>query len=70
MPRRVGALRPAEIASAGVSAVLAVGAVSVAALMPHLGAVQLPAVVPFAGVGLRDRVRAVLAAGFLSLLVI
>src|ERR1700749_1812034 len=56
------ALRPAEIANAGVFAALAVVIVSVGAFLPHLGASELLAVVPFAIVGLRHRVRAVVAA--------
>jgi energy-coupling factor transport system ATP-binding protein len=56
------ALRPAEIANAGVFAALAVVIVSVGAFLPHLGAIELLAVVPFAIVGLRHRVRAVVAA--------
>jgi energy-coupling factor transporter ATP-binding protein EcfA2 len=60
--RSGGALRPMEIANAGVFAALAVVIVSVGAFLPHLGAIELLSVVPFAIVGLRDRVRAVVAA--------
>ena len=57
-----GALRPVAIANAGVFAALAVVIVSVGAFLPHLGAIELLSVVPFAIVGLRYRVRAVAAA--------
>ena len=57
-----GVLRPVEIANAGVFAALAVVIVSVGAFLPHLGAIELLSVVPFAIVGLRNRVRAVVAA--------
>jgi energy-coupling factor transport system ATP-binding protein len=57
-----GALRPAEIANAGVFAALAVVVVSVGAFLPRLGAIELLSVVPFGIVGLRNRVRAVVAA--------
>jgi energy-coupling factor transport system ATP-binding protein len=56
-----GALRPVEIANAGVFSALAVVLVSVAAYLPHLTVVQLLAAVPFAIVGLRNRWRAVVA---------
>jgi hypothetical protein len=56
-PRSGGALRPAEIADAGVFAALAVVIVSVGAFLPHLGAIELLSVVPFAIVGLRNRAR-------------
>ncbi|HEX6453764.1 MAG TPA: ATP-binding cassette domain-containing protein [Trebonia sp.] len=64
--RTDGALRPAEIANAGVFAALAVVIVSVGAFLPHLGAIELLAVVPFAIVGLRHRVRAVVAAAVVA----
>jgi energy-coupling factor transport system ATP-binding protein len=68
-----GALRPAEIASAGVFSALAVVIVSVGTFLPHLGVVQLLSAVPFAIVGFRHRVRAVVAAavaaGFVAFLV-
>jgi len=71
--RRAGALRPAEIANAGVFAALAVVIVSVGAFLPRLGAIELLAVVPFAIAGLRNRLRAVVAAavaaGFVAFLV-
>lgn len=57
-----GALRPVAIANAGVFAALAVVIVSVGAFLPHLGAIELLSVVPFAIVGLRYRVRSVAAA--------
>ncbi len=57
-----GALRPVEIADAGVFAALAVVIVSVGTFLPHLGVLQLLGAVPFGIVGLRNRVRAVLAA--------
>jgi energy-coupling factor transporter ATP-binding protein EcfA2/energy-coupling factor transporter transmembrane protein EcfT len=57
-----GVLRPVEIANAGVFAALAVVIVAVGAFLPHLGAIELLSVVPFAIVGLRDRMRAVVAA--------
>jgi hypothetical protein len=60
--RSRGALRPAEIADAGVFAALAVVIVSVGAFLPHLGAIELLSIVPFAVVGLRNRARAVVAA--------
>jgi energy-coupling factor transporter ATP-binding protein EcfA2 len=60
--RSDGVLRPVEIANAGVFAALAVVIVSVGAFLPHLGAIELLSVVPFAIVGLRNRVRAVVAA--------
>jgi energy-coupling factor transporter ATP-binding protein EcfA2 len=62
-PRSGGALRPLEIASAGVFAALAVVIAMVGAFLPHLGVIELLSVVPFAMVGLRNRVRAVWAAG-------
>jgi energy-coupling factor transporter ATP-binding protein EcfA2 len=72
-PRPGGALRPAEVADAGVFAALAVVVVSVGAFLPHLGVLELLSVVPFAIVGLRNRVRAVVgaavAAGFVGFLV-
>jgi energy-coupling factor transport system ATP-binding protein len=72
-PRPGGPLRPAEAADAGVFAALAVVVVSAGAFLPHLGALELLAVVPFAIVGLRNRVRAVVAAavaaGFVGFLV-
>jgi energy-coupling factor transport system ATP-binding protein len=55
-------MRPVEIANAGVFAALAVVIVSVGAFLPHLGAIELLSVVPFAVVGLRNRARAVVAA--------
>lgn len=55
VPAPGGALRPAEIADAGVFAALAVVIVSVGPFLPRLGAVELLAVVPFAMVGLRNR---------------
>lgn len=55
-------LRPVEIASAGVFTALAVVVVSIGSFLPHLGAVELLAVVPYAVVGLRHRVRTVVAA--------
>jgi energy-coupling factor transporter ATP-binding protein EcfA2 len=72
-PVRAGrALRPAEIASAGVFAALAVVIVSVGTFLPHLGVVMLLSAVPFAVVGFRHRVRAVVAAavaaGFVAFL--
>jgi energy-coupling factor transporter ATP-binding protein EcfA2/energy-coupling factor transporter transmembrane protein EcfT len=60
--RSDGVLRPVEIANAGVFAALAVVIVSVGAFLPHFGAIELLSVVPFAIVGLRNRVRAVVAA--------
>jgi energy-coupling factor transport system ATP-binding protein len=72
-PRPGGPLRPAEAADAGVFAALAVVVVSAGAFLPHLGTLELLAVVPFAIVGLRNRVRAVVAAavaaGFVGFLV-
>jgi energy-coupling factor transport system ATP-binding protein len=69
---RAGALRPAEVASAGVFGALAVIIVSVGTFLPHLGVIQLLSAVPFAIVGLRNRVRAVIAAavaaGFVAFL--
>ena len=68
-----GALRPAEIANAGVFSALAVVIVSVGTFLPHLGVIQLLSAVPFAIVGFRNRVRAVVAAtvaaGFVAFLV-
>jgi hypothetical protein len=58
-----GELRPREIADAGVFGALAVVVVAVGAFLPRLGAIELLAVVPFAIVGLRNRLRAVVAAG-------
>ena len=70
-PRPGGPLRPGEIANAGVFAALAVVIVSVGTFLPHLGVLELLAAVPFAIVGLRNRVRAVVAsavaAGFVAL---
>lgn len=70
--RAGGALRPAEIANAGVFAALAVVIVSVGTFLPHLGVVMLLSAVPFAVVGFRDRARAVIAAavaaGFVAFL--
>ncbi|HWG00651.1 MAG TPA: ATP-binding cassette domain-containing protein, partial [Trebonia sp.] len=51
-----------EIANAGVFAALAVVIVSVGAFLPHLGAIEVLSVVPFAVVGIRNRARAVVAA--------
>ena len=69
---RSGALRPAEIANAGVFGALAVIIVSVGTFLPHLGVIMLLSTVPFAIVGLRHRVRAVIAAavaaGFVAFL--
>ena len=69
---RAGALRPAEVANAGVFGALAVIIVSVGTFLPHLGVIELLSTVPFAIVGLRYRVRAVLAAavaaGFVAFL--
>ena len=69
---RPGALRPAEVASAGVFGALAVIIVSVGTFLPHLGVIMLLSAVPFAVVGLRHRVRAVIAAavaaGFVAFL--
>ena len=68
-----GALRPAEIANAGVFSALAVVIVSVGTFLPHLGVIQLLSAVPFAIVGFRNRLRAVVAAavaaGFVAFLV-
>jgi energy-coupling factor transport system ATP-binding protein len=68
-----GALRPAEIANAGVFSALAVVIVSVGTFLPHLGVIQLLSAVPFAIVGFRNRVRAVVAAavaaGFVAFIV-
>ena len=58
---RLGALRPAEVANAGVFGALAVIIVSVGTFLPHLGVIELLSTVPFAIVGLRYRVRAVIA---------
>ena len=67
-----GVLRPAEVANAGVFGALAVIIVSVGTFLPHLGLIQLLSAVPFAIVGLRYRVRAVIAAsvaaGFVAFL--
>jgi len=67
-----GALRPVEVASAGVFGALAVIIVSVGTFLPHLGVIMLLSTVPFAIVGLRHRVRAVIAAavaaGFVAFL--
>jgi len=69
---RPGALRPAEIANAGVFGALAVIIVSVGTFLPHLGVIMLLSAVPFAIVGLRYRARAVVAAavaaGFVAFL--
>jgi energy-coupling factor transport system ATP-binding protein len=69
---RPGALRPAEVASAGVFGALAVIIVSVGTFLPHLGVIMLLSAVPFAIVGLRHRPRAVVAAavaaGFVAFL--
>src|SRR5690348_10940952 len=69
---RAGALRPAEVANAGVFGALAVIIVSVGTFLPHLGVIELLSAVPFAIVGLRHRVRAVIAAavaaGFVAFL--
>jgi energy-coupling factor transporter ATP-binding protein EcfA2/energy-coupling factor transporter transmembrane protein EcfT len=69
---RSGALRPAEVANAGVFGALAVIIVSVGTFLPHLGVVMLLSAVPFAIVGLRNRARAVIAAavaaGFVAFL--
>lgn len=69
---RPGALRPAEVASAGVFGALAVIIVSAGTFLPHLGVIMLLSAVPFAIVGLRHRVRAVIAAavaaGFVAFL--
>ena len=69
---RPGALRPAEVANAGVFGALAVIIVSVGTFLPHLGVIELLSAVPFAIVGLRYRVRAVIAAtvaaGFVAFL--
>ena len=69
---RLGALRPAEVANAGVFGALAVIIVSVGTFLPHLGVIELLSAVPFAIVGLRYRVRAVIAAavaaGFVAFL--
>ena len=59
---RSGALRPSEIANAGVFGALAVVIVSVGTFLPHLGVIELLSAVPFAIVGLRNRARAVVAA--------
>ncbi len=59
---RGGALRPGEIANAAVFGSLAVVIVSVAALLPHLGALAALSIIPLAIVGLRNRVRALVAA--------
>ncbi|HSZ40249.1 MAG TPA: ATP-binding cassette domain-containing protein, partial [Trebonia sp.] len=64
-----GVLRPAEIANAGVFAALAVVIVSVGSFLPRLGAIELLSVVPFGIVGLRNRVRAVVAAGIAAVFV-
>src|SRR6202012_578603 len=69
---RSGALRPAEVANAGVFGALAVIIVSVGTFLPHLGVIQLLSTVPFAIVGLRNRARSVIAAavaaGFVAFL--
>lgn len=69
---RPGVLRPAEVANAGVFGALAVIIVSVGTFLPHLGVIELLSAVPFAVVGLRYRVRAVVAAtvaaGFVAFL--
>ena len=69
---RPGALRPAEVANAGVFGALAVIIVSVGTFLPHLGVIMLLSAVPFAIVGLRHRARAVIAAavaaGFVAFL--
>ena len=69
---RAGALRPAEVANAGVFGALAVIIVSVGTFLPHLGVIELLSAVPFAIVGLRHRARAVIAAavaaGFVAFL--
>jgi energy-coupling factor transporter ATP-binding protein EcfA2 len=69
---RPGALRPAEVANAGVFGALAVIIVSVGTFLPHLGVIMLLSAVPFAVVGLRHRARAVIAAavaaGFVAFL--
>jgi energy-coupling factor transporter ATP-binding protein EcfA2/energy-coupling factor transporter transmembrane protein EcfT len=69
---RSGPLRPAEVANAGVFGALAVIIVSVGTFLPHLGVIMLLSAVPFAVVGLRCRVRAVIAAavaaGFVAFL--
>jgi energy-coupling factor transport system ATP-binding protein len=69
---RPGALRPAEVANAGVFGALAVIIVSVGTFLPHLGVIMLLSAVPFAIVGLRHRPRAVVAAavaaGFVAFL--
>ena len=69
---RAGALRPAEVANAGVFGALAVIIVSVGTFLPHLGVIELLSTVPFAIVGLRYRGRAVIAAavaaGFVAFL--
>jgi len=69
---RPGALRPAEVANAGVFSALAVIIVSVGTFLPHLGVIELLSAVPFAIVGLRNRARAVIAAavaaGFVAFL--
>ena len=69
---RSGVLRPAEVANAGVFGALAVIIVSVGTFLPHLGVIELLSAVPFAIVGLRYRVRAVVAAtvaaGFVAFL--
>jgi energy-coupling factor transport system ATP-binding protein len=69
---RSGALRPSEIANAGVFGALAVVIVSVGTFLPHLGVIELLSAVPFAIVGLRNRARAVVAAavaaGFVAFL--
>ena len=69
---RSGALRPTEVANAGVFGALAVIIVSVGTFLPHLGVVMLLSTVPFAIVGLRYRARAVIAAavaaGFVAFL--
>ena len=71
--RRGAALSPIAVANAGVFAALAVVVVSIGAFLPHLGAIELLSVVPFAIVGLRHRARAVvaaaIAAGFVAFLV-
>jgi hypothetical protein len=68
-----GALRPVEIANAGVFAALAVVLVSIAAYLPHLTVVLFLVAVPFAVVALRARWRAVtasmIAAAFVAFLV-
>lgn len=70
--RSAGVLSPAEVANAGVFSALAVIIVSVGTFLPHLGVIQLLSAVPFAIVGFRNRVRAVIAAavaaGFVAFL--